>query len=113
MNENGAPDEEQLWFDQQVRTELARFDQAFEQPEPDMQQLEAFVRNHQQEMKRKLWRDLALFWSVAAIVLVIVMGVLNRSLIGFVSLQALAAIGAIGYIGKTMVKKESRLWKRS
>lgn len=113
MNKKGTPDEEQLWFNQQMRTELDRFDQAFEQPVMDPIQLETFVRNHRQEMKRKLWRDLALFWCVAAIVLVIVMGVLNRSLTLFVALQVLAAIGAIGYIGISLGRKVNRLWKNS
>ncbi|RIX50757.1 hypothetical protein D3P08_18815 [Paenibacillus nanensis] len=113
MNKNGAPDEEQLWFDRHMRSELSRFDQAFEQPELDPMQLEAFVQNHRQEMKRKLWRELAFFWIVAAIVLVVVLGALNRSLALFAALQAAAGLGAIGYIGITLGKKVKRLWKNS
>lgn len=111
MKKNGAHDEEQLWFDARVKTELTKFDQAFERPDPDPTQLAALVADHRKQLRRKLWRDLALFWIVAAIVLTAILGVLDRSWIWFVALQGISAAGAIAFIGISSAKRRKQSWK--
>ncbi|MCR2803334.1 YxlC family protein [Paenibacillus soyae] len=113
MKKNGAHDEEQLWFDEQVKTGLLKFDQAYERPEPELAQLEAFVAEHRRQHRRKLLRELALFWLVAAIVLTAILGLLDRSWIWYVTLQGISAVGAIGFIAAASVKRRKQSWKNS
>ena len=111
MKKNGAHDEEQLWFDAQMKVELTRFDQAFGRQEPDITQLEALVADHRNQLRRKQWRELALFWFVAVIVLIAILGVLDRNWTWFVALQCISAVGALAFIGISSVKRRDQSWK--
>lgn len=111
MTKNMGPDEEQRWFEEQMGEALKTFDAAYERQAPDLVMLEAFAAQHQREQRKKMWKELALFWLVAACLLLGMMWVLERHFIWFVALQVLVAAGGLGFVGISYFKKVSRLWK--
>lgn len=106
-------DEDQQWFMEHIGTELQKMDDAYERSEPELEPFESFVASHKMALRKKLWRDLALFWLVAAMLLLGMLWVLERDWIWFAALQLLVAVSAIGYIGFAFVWKGRKQWKNN
>ncbi|RJE87745.1 hypothetical protein D3P07_15705 [Paenibacillus sp. 1011MAR3C5] len=113
MKKNKVHDEDQQWFMEHIGTELRKMDDAYERSEPELGPFESFVASHKQALRRKLWRDLALFWLVAAMLLLGMLWILERDWIWFAALQLLVAISAISYIGFVHVWKGRKQWKNN
>ncbi|REK71569.1 YxlC family protein [Paenibacillus paeoniae] len=113
MKKNNVHDEDQQWFTEHMGAELQRFDDAYERREPELAPLDSFVASHKLALRKKLWRDLALFWLVAAMLLLGMLWILERDWIWFAALQLLVAISAIGYIGFVHRKKGREQWKNN
>lgn len=106
-----AHDEDQQWFMERIGADLQKFDHAYERKEPELAPFESFVVARKHAFRKKLWRDLALFWLVGAMLLLGMLWILERNWIWFAALQLLVAISAIGYIGVVQVKKVREQWK--
>lgn len=106
-----ALDDDQLWFMENMGGELNKFDAAYERQMPDLEEMEAYLAIQKQELRRKLWRDLARFWLVAIVVLTGTMWMFNRDPIWYIGFQSAVCIGAVGYIGIAHAKKVKTLWK--
>ncbi|MEK3882489.1 YxlC family protein [Paenibacillus sp. PL2-23] len=113
MKRNDAHDDDQQWFDARLKADLQSFDEAFDSPPHDVAGLALLVGRYQKELNRRLWRELALFWLVAAILLAAVFGLLERSLALFVVLQGITALSALLIIGMTVWRRRKSLWKSS
>ncbi|MCA0756782.1 YxlC family protein [Paenibacillus sp. N4] len=111
MKKNKTDELDQQWFDEQIGAALNRFDAVHERPMPDLHELERLVQEHKREAKRKLWRELALFWLTAICVLFTMLWLLDSSRIGFAIVQAVLAAGAIGFTGITFGKRMGQKWK--
>ncbi|RJX38643.1 hypothetical protein D3P09_13900 [Paenibacillus pinisoli] len=113
MKKNKAHDEDQQWFKDHIGAELQRMDAAFERSEPELEPFESFVASHKQALRRRLWRDLALFWLVAAMLLLGMFWIMEQDWIWLAALQSLVAVSAVGYIGIAHVWKGRKQWKNN
>lgn len=102
---------DQLWFDDHMKEQVSRFEAIHEPHVPDLHAFEQFVHEHKQGMKRKLWKELAMFWLMACFVFGGMMWVMDRNLVWFLILQAVIAAGGIVFVSMTFGKGMIRKWK--
>ncbi|MGG1639507.1 YxlC family protein [Paenibacillus sp. FSL K6-3182] len=103
--------EDQKWFDDQLQETLNRFDAIHAPHVPELQRFEDMVDAHKQQMKRKLWKDLLIFWLLACLIFGMMMWMLDRNLVWFAVLQVVIAVGSIGFVGITFGRRKVRTWK--
>lgn len=111
MKKNKTDELDQQWFDEKVGAALSRFDAVHERPMPELPELERLVQEHKRETRKKLWRELALFWLAAVFVLCSMLWLLDSSRIGFAIVQAVLAAGGIGFAVITFGKRMGQKWK--
>ena len=102
---------DQQWFDDQLKEAVTRFDATHAPNVPDLQQFEAFVDNHKQEMKKGLWKELMLFWLTACFIFGFMLWMIDRHWEWFAILQAVIAVGGIGFASLTFGRRKVRAWK--
>ncbi|GKU76154.1 DUF5345 family protein [Paenibacillus sp. L3-i20] len=113
MRKNGTPEEDQLWFQEHIGVELEKLDAAFEPMMPQLESINELVTSHKRELRRKLWKELGLFWLIGLLLLTGMMWVIGNNLLWFVALQVLASAGAFWYIVASYRKKGERAWRKS
>lgn len=103
--------DDQLWFESEMQQALTRFDVAHKPDIPELQRFENMVLAHKQEMKRTLWKELAVFWLIACLMFGLMMWMLDRNWVWFAILQAVIAAGGIVFVSMTFNRRKVRVWK--
>lgn len=111
MKKPNEVNHDQQWFDNQFKEAVTRFDATHAPNVPNLQQLEAFVAGHKQDVKRRLWKELLLFWLTACFIFGVMMWVIDRNLVWFAVLQALVAAGGVGFVIMTYGRRKVRTWR--
>ncbi|MDF2668658.1 MAG: hypothetical protein K0R67_964 [Paenibacillus sp.] len=91
--------EEQEWT-RRIQSDLSRLEDEskFPVPLPDLPSLENWIIEQQQVLKRKLIRDLLLFWLFALLILSAIVSIAYRNPVFFLYLQAPVLLtGVIGF----------------
>lgn len=108
------PDEDindQQWFNDNMKEKVNRFDAIHEPDVPDFQAFNRLVVLHKEDIKRKLWKELSLFWLTACFIFGSMMWILDRNWIWFIVLQAVIAVSGIGFGAMTLRKGMRHKWK--
>nr|WP_269669537.1 YxlC family protein [Paenibacillus sp. GSMTC-2017] len=92
---------------------MEKLDAAFEPEMPSLDEIESLVTKHKQEIRRRLWKELALFWLVAIFLLFGMMWMLESNWIWFMALQAVVGVGALWYIVASYQRKGGRTWRNN
>lgn len=100
----------QLWFDEQIGDQLHKLDTANEPDIPPISEFVALVESHKREHEKKQWRDLLLFWLTAVPVLAVMLWVLERDWLWFVSIQVSVALGAILFVSTKVRQRVDQQW---
>ncbi|MFD0588783.1 YxlC family protein [Paenibacillus sp. GCM10027627] len=103
-------EEDQLWFDLNVANELKKLDAAFEKEPPSAEAVEAFVGQHRKDIRGRMWRELAYFWLVMAVLLSGMLWAAKVHFVLFIVFQAVVAAAAFIILGFTSGKKVKRKW---
>ncbi|WP_059104095.1 YxlC family protein [Shouchella shacheensis] len=83
-------------FRSRLNKQLAELETTTDQEPPQPDYFKQLVATVQKEKRQRLWKELALFWLVAAVVLSIVFGVMNYVLMPFLVLQVAGTLIALG-----------------
>ncbi|KRE32697.1 YxlC family protein [Paenibacillus sp. Soil522] len=102
---------DQQWFDEQLGEAVTRFDAAHAPHVPELQQFEGFVQAHKHETKKKLWKELMLFWLTACFIFGSMLWIIDRNWIWFAILQAVIAAGGVGFVSLTFGRRRVRSWR--
>jgi hypothetical protein len=103
--------EDQQWFDNQLQETLDRFDAIHVPHVPELHRFEDMVDAHKQQLKKKLWKDLLLFWLIACLIFGLMMWMIDRNWVWFAILQAVIAAGGIGFVSITFGRRKVRAWR--
>ncbi|MGO4548602.1 DUF5345 family protein [Paenibacillus sp. 2TAB23] len=104
-------EEEQNWFNNLMKEDLTRFDAAHAPEVPEQHRFEELVLAHVQDTKRKLWRELLLFWLLACLIFGVMLWIIDRNWIWFAMIQAVITAGGIGYASYAFARGRLREWK--
>ncbi|MFB9326482.1 YxlC family protein [Paenibacillus aurantiacus] len=99
-----AGSEEEL--KQELADVLRQWDARIEPALPPLAAFEQLVGTQRARSRTRLWRDLLVFWAVAAFVLATLVLVVQSSLLGFVILQATVFVAAIAFVATGIRSKE-------
>ncbi|CAM4188154.1 YxlC family protein [Paenibacillus alkaliterrae] len=111
MRKQKTDDVDQLWFEKHVGPAVNRFDAVHSPPIPGLNELEQRVKRHKQDVKRMLWKELALFWLTAIFVLSSMLWLLDNSRMWFAVVQTVFAAGGIGYVSMIFGRRMGHKWK--
>ncbi|WP_424768848.1 YxlC family protein [Paenibacillus sp. sgz302251] len=111
MKKHKTNDDDQQWFDNQIGEALDRFDAIHAPLLPKLHVFEQLVQAHKRELKRKLWKDLLLFWLLAVFIFSSMMWVLDRNWVWFLTIQSAIAAGGIGFVSITFVRRMGSTWR--
>ncbi|WP_141502729.1 YxlC family protein [Paenibacillus luteus] len=103
--------EDQLWFEDRLKDAMTQFDAVHAPKVPSLQQFEALVDDHKQEMKKRLWKELLLFWLIACFILGLMLWVLDRNVVWFAILQICIAVGGISFVTMRFRRRKVSTWK--
>ena len=106
-------DENRQWFERHIGNDLRKFDEAHNPLPPRIEQLEAMVAVHKRHARKALWKELLLFWLIAAVIMAGMMWVLERNWVWFAVIQSAAAAGAVLFLSFYLRKKVNGRWKNS
>ncbi|MFC4100894.1 YxlC family protein [Paenibacillus xanthanilyticus] len=93
-------------LEQDLSAALERWDARIEPPLPPLAAFEQLVGEQRARSRSRLWRDLFVFWTVAALILSLMVLVVESSIIGFVILQATVFVAAIAFVATGVRSKE-------
>lgn len=110
MKKHKSDEIDQQWFDEQLGAAINRFDAVHEPLLPELHNIEQLVQLHKNDLKRKLWKDLLLFWLVACFIFGSMMWMLERDWVWFAILQSIIAMGGIAFVSMTFGKRMGRKW---
>lgn len=85
-------------FRELIGDHLSRWDERIEPPVPHLSALEQMVSQHQEELGRRLWRDLLLLWMLGVVLIGGLVLMIRWSIVAFACLQAAALAGALLYL---------------
>ncbi|WP_028609449.1 DUF5345 family protein [Paenibacillus harenae] len=91
---SNSPDDQQ-WFDERLGDAIRRFDENHLPETAELQAFEQLVLAHKQGLKKKLWKELLLFWLTSCFIFGSMMWVLEQNWVGFPVMQAVIAAGGI------------------
>lgn len=96
-------------WEEAFRTEMRKLDDEalFPVPVPDLASLERMIVAEKRQLRRKLMRDLLLFWLFGVMILGLLVAVLYKSPLLIAWLQAPILLGAY-FIGSRASKKRAR-----
>jgi Flp pilus assembly protein TadB len=80
---------------EQLRGELGKLDEWLPVHTPHIVWFEQMVVQHKRELRRRLIRDLLLFWAAALAILAVVLGVVLQNLAVFAAVQAVVLAAAV------------------
>jgi hypothetical protein len=112
MKKHKTEKDDQQWFDNQLGESVNRFDAVHAPPLPELHAFEQLVHEHKRELKRKLRKELMLFWLSACFIVSIMMWILDRNWVWFAILQSVIAAGGIAFVGIMFGKRMGRQWNR-
>ncbi|MBD2870909.1 YxlC family protein [Paenibacillus arenilitoris] len=111
MKKHSANDPDQQWFDEAMGDAIARFDASHSPGVPELDAFERLVQARKREARKRLWRDLTLFWLTACFVFGSMAWVLERNWIWFAALQVAAAAGGAGFVACNFGRRTWSKWK--
>ncbi|RCW44150.1 YxlC family protein [Paenibacillus prosopidis] len=112
MKKHKTENGDQQWFDNQIGKAVKRFDDVHEPSVPELHAFEQLVHEHKREVKRKLWKELMLFWLAACFIFGFMMWIVDRNWVWFAVFQSAIAAGGIVFAGMTFGKRVGREWNR-
>jgi len=110
LKKHKSEDIDQKWFDEQFGSVVNQFDAAHAPLLPELHHVEQLVQLHKNDLRRKFWKELLLFWLVACFIFGLMMWMLERDLVWFAILQLIIAMGGIGFVSMTFGKRMGRKW---
>lgn len=93
-------------MEQELTAALEQWDVRIEPQLPPLAAFEQLVGEQRARSRSRLWRDLLVFWAVAALVLSMLVLVAESSVLGFVILQATVFVAAIAFVALGIRSKE-------
>lgn len=89
------------------------FDDVFEPRVPDAAQLEQLVRAAKQEAQRKLWRELALLWTIGCVILGGLNFLLAEEPTAFLAVQGAGTAAGVLWLVISALRNPGGRWKGS
>lgn len=90
---------------------MGKFDDLFAPGVPDAARLEQLVAATRNESRRKLWRDLALLWTIGCFVLGGMNFLLTAEPAAFFAIQAAGSAGGVLWLVLTALRSPRGNWK--